>query len=187
MVKIVSSTKRLFSLLGLMTLMISCSHKYDSDVLDLSFYQWNQWPDREAGYNQDSLKAQSEEVSALSPNPPSCGWEALHRGNGNLVRIPAAIEDFSGISWYHCRFTLPELWQEKQIVFMFEAAGPGVEVYLNESLVGTHQGNHIPFDIDVTNQIYYTLDNHLAIRISDPEGGGGIGNILVKSSELLAH
>ncbi len=167
--------------------MISCSHKFNSDVLDLSFYQWNQWPDTEAGYSQDLLKAQSDEMSSLSTNPPSCGWEVLHRGNGKLVRIPAVIEDYSGISWYHCRFTLPDLWQQKQIVFMFEAAGPRVEVYLNETLVGTHLGNHIPFDIDVTNQIYYSRDNHLVIRITDSEGIGGIGHLVVKSSEPLAH
>lgn len=160
-------------MLVLLSGMISCSHKYDSDILNLSFYQWNQWPDAEAGISQHSLLQ----------NPPSCGWEELHRGNGKLVRIPATIDDYSGISWYHCRFTLPELWQKKQIVIEFEAAGPEAEVYLNEMLVGTHVGNNEPFDIDVTDRIYYTLDNHLAIRITDPEGLGGIGNIEVKSSE----
>lgn len=169
----VSFSKKLLPILVLLTAMISCSHKYDSDILNLSFYQWNQWPDTEADNNQQSFL----------PNPPSCGWEELHRGNGKLVRIPATIEDYTGISWYHCRFTLPELWQKKRIELMFEAVGPEAEVYLNEKLVGTHFGNNEPFNLDVTEWIYYTLDNHLAIRIRTQEGLGGIGNLEVKSGE----
>jgi len=51
-------------------------------------------------------------------------------------------------------------------------------------LLGFFQDRNTPFELDVTDQIYYVRDNHLAIRITDPVGGGGIdGNITVKSSE----
>ncbi len=166
-------------------LLSSCNLKYDSDILDLAFYQWNQWKDTEALYKKESLNTQSTELSQNVPNPPSCGWDVLHRGNGKLVRIPASLEGYSGVSWYHCRFTLPELWDKKQIALMFDDGGPKVEVYLNETLVGFHQGNHAPFEIDVTGKIYYTRDNHLAIRITDPDATGGIGIITVKSGEPL--
>jgi len=170
MIREVTIIKKIFPLIALLSFLISCSHKYNSDVLDLSFYQWNQWPDKEAVF------------SSLPFNSPTCGWEVLHRGNGNLVRIPATIEDYSGVSWYHCRFTLPEIWEHRKIVMSFEGAGPEVEVYLNKALVSNQSGGN-PFQVDLTDQIFYTLDNHLAIRINDPEGGGGIsGNILVISS-----
>lgn len=154
----------------------SCSHKFESDVLNLDFYQWNLWEDSKAG-QEDML--------------PSCGWEDLHRGKGKLVRIPASLgEHFpdrgsSGVYWYHCRFTLPEQWEEQAIFLVFEEAGPQVRIYLNEVEVGYFQGK-ITFEVDVTEDIYYTRDNHLSIRISKPPGGfsggsGGItGNILVK-------
>ena len=172
-----SMIKRLFPLILLIVLLISCSHKYDSNTLDLAYYQWNLWPDIDAD---------------ISSGPPTCGWEVLHRGNGKLVRIPAIIEEhfsdqYAGVSWFHCRFTLPDLWAEKRIVLSFEEAGPGVEVYLNEKLVGSHQGGGIPFQFDITPQVYYTRDNHLAIRITDPNGGaGGITGNLVVKSELTA-
>lgn len=153
-------------------MLISCKHVYESDELDLSFYQWNQWPDEEVVLSKES-----------NDNPPSCGWDVLHRGNGSLVRIPATIEGYKGVSWYHCRFTLPELWASKDIILMFDGAGPEVEVYLNEIFVGNYYGNNEPFDLDVTGTIYYTLDNHLAIRITDPEGGGGMTGILVVKSK----
>lgn len=171
-------------LLVLLNLVLSCSHKYTSGQMDLSFYQWNQWPDEEATWSGDSLRTTSGDLSPASAHPPSCGWEVLHRGNGRLVRIPASIEDYTGVSWYHCRFTLPDLWDGKKIGLRFEAAGPQVEVYLNEQLVGTQTGHQATFDLDVTGIIYYTRDNHLSIRITDPTGGGGIdGNIWAHTVE----
>ena len=66
------------TLILLIILASSCSHKFDSNVLDLAFYQWNLWPDVEA---------------MKEDGPPSCGWDELHRGNGKLVRIPALVQD----------------------------------------------------------------------------------------------
>jgi len=156
----------LFLLLGLAT---ACSHKFDSSVLDLNFYQWNLWPDREATPND---------------NAPSCGWEELHRGNGKLVRIPALTgdhfpdEDGTKVFWYHCRFTLPEDWEEKEVVLRFEGVGPMALAYLNEITIGSPSGEEGDFDIDVSEVIYYTRDNHLAIRVSDSDlpdsGASGI-------------
>ena len=178
-------------------MLASCSHKYDSNTLDLAFYQWNMWPDKEAVAGSDLSPDPSVDISAFPVNPPSCGWEVLHRGNGKLLRIPATVgEHFSGetyaaVYWYHCRFTLPELWEAKDIRLQFAGAGPGVEVYLNEAFVGLHQGIGTPFDINITDKVYYTLDNHLAIRITNPGGvsGQGIagvtGNISVKSSDRV--
>ncbi len=164
--------------------MVSCSHSFDSNVLDLSFYQWNQWLDKDAVWDENLSPDTFGDNSGLSKNPPSCGWEVLHRGNGKLVRIPSTLDDYKGVSWYHSRFTLPELWEERKIVFSFEGAGPATEVYLNEILVGYHLGINTPFEVNVTDQIYYTRDNHLSVRITDPHGGGGIsGNISVRSSE----
>lgn len=161
----------------------SCSLKYNSDTLDLSFYQWNQWPDKDATWSIDTLDIQHLDLSEFPAQPPTCGWEELHRGNGRLVRIPAALPGYKGVSWYHCRFTLPELWHEKQIEFLFDSTGPRVEVYLNEALEGYQNGGNGTFKLDVTETIYYTRDNHLAIRITDPDGTGGMGNLIVKSAQ----
>lgn len=146
----------------------ACSHSFDSNVLDLNFYQWNLWPDHEISSAQGD---------------PSCGWEDLHRGMGKLVRIPALVQDHfskeeqAPAYWYHCRFTLPEDWEEKDVVLRFKGVGPSTVVFLNQEPIGTHAGSDGNFDIDVTGVIYYTRDNHLAVKImhSDPEGGPGAG------------
>ena len=160
----------------LLFLLVSCSHKYDPDILNLDFYQWNLWEDTT---NTDDLL-------------PSCGWEDFERGKGKLVRIPASLEEhfpeheLSGVFWYHCRFTLPDKWEELPISLFFESASPIINVFLNEEEVGSFHVEEGSFEVDVTDQIYYTRDNHLAIRISMVDGEGqrkesGItGTILVK-------
>jgi hypothetical protein len=160
---------------GLIVLLaVSCSHKYNSDELDLGFYQWNMWPDTQT--REDGL--------------PSCGWEVLHRGNGALVRIPAQVdehfgaEEISGTTWFHCRFTLPEMWEHRQIILKFEGISHPARIYLNELLVGSYTREASAFELDVTESIYYVRDNHLAIRITDPDqlSGGITGTIWVSSS-----
>ena len=171
--------RKLKYLLLILTLVLwaSCSHKFDSNVLGLEFYQWNLWQDSRAEAGTDL---------------PSCGWDDLHRGKGLLVRIPAPIEEHfsdredTDIFWYHCRFTLPELWEDKKIFLEFEEAGPFIKVFLNEDLVGSAQGGNGGFELEVSDIIYYTRDNHLSIRISDLKGqtdgklNGITGTILVK-------
>jgi hypothetical protein len=163
---------------------VSCSHKYNSNELDLSFYQWNMWAGDE----------ELVQVSSSEPAPPDCGWDEFNRGVGKLVRIPATFEaQFSetenkGVLWYHCRFTLPELWEARTIHLAFENAGPGLDLFLNEKFVESHKGNDTPFELNITDQVYYTRDNHLAIKVIDSEPGsnpdafGIMGKIIVKSS-----
>jgi len=161
----------------LLMLAVSCSHKYNSNELNLGFYQWNLWPEYPA----------SNEGHA-----PSCGWEELHRGMGALVRIPAMVEDhfttdeMSGVTWFHCRFTLPELWENRQIRLRFEGTSHPAEIFLNELLVGSTPGGGSAFQIDVTETIFYVRDNHITIRISDPEmvSGGMTGTLRVISVQL---
>ena len=157
-------TNMKYSVLPILFLLVllatACSHKFDSSVLDLNFYQWNLWPDRVADFQE---------------NAPSCGWEELHRGNGKLVRIPAMTgdhfpnEEETNVFWYHCRFTLPEDWEEKEVVLRFEGVGPMAKAFLNEVPIGSFSDAEGGFDMDVSEVIYYTRDNHLAIQVSDSE------------------
>lgn len=152
-----------------------CSHDYKSNVLRLETYQWNFWPEQEADPGADSLFAKGRSLQAYPHHEPSCGWEVLERGNGKLVRIPAQsyahfpAGERSQVSWFHCRHTLPDLWQDHEITLSFEGVSHRAEVYLNEQLVGVHLGKREPFTIDITPVVYYVRDNHLMIRVFDPD------------------
>ena len=175
-----------------LALTFSCSHTYDSDTLDLVKYQWNMWPDMEAVAGPDSLYAAGTDPGSLPVNPPSCGWDVLHRGNGKLVRIPATLdmqfspEEQSSVAWFHVRHTLPDLWAGRDITLSFEGVSHRAEIYLNEELVGAFLGDNTPFTIDITDKVFYVRDNHLAIRVYDPDPGscGITGKILVVSKPV---
>jgi hypothetical protein len=152
-------------------LFTSCSHDYTADSLDLTFYQWNMWPEENAGPGL-----------AHTDSPPSIGWEEMHRGVGKLVRIPASpAEHFSAeeeedVIWFHCRHTLPELWAERKITLRIEGVSHMAEVYLNENRVDRFTASDSAQVTDITKLVYYTRDNHLCIRVYDPDpGSGGIG------------
>ena len=151
----ISSSALYVSLISMLAIFaVACSHKYDSNTLDLTFYQWNKWHDESA-----------HEGNALDYHPPSMGWEAFDRGVGELVRIPSPVEERGGVAWYHCRFTLPEEWKDTPIFLVFEGVAPVADVYLNEILVGKVRHAELPVEMEVTEPVNYTLDNHLAIRV----------------------
>ena len=114
------------ALLLILTMVLSCNHDFTSDTLDLGTYQWNMWPDTEATPGPDSLYIEVAEINSIPQNPPSCGWEEFHRGNGNLIRIPAqnkdqfSIDEGAVVTWFHCRHTLPDLWAHRDVTLQFK-------------------------------------------------------------------
>jgi hypothetical protein len=158
----------------------SCSHHYRSDKMDLGFYQWNLWIDEEAGTD-----------TALGTHDPSCGWETMKLGVGKLVRIPTLVGDqfpegTAGAAWYHCRFSLPDLWDKSDVSIQFDSVNGNTEVYLNGELAASQPKTDKPFSLDLSGKIYYTRDNHIAIRIisEDPRKTGIAGKVNLKSDYL---
>ncbi len=160
----------------------SCHLSYDSNELDLTFYQWNKWEDVASSGSLEGEMA-----------IPSVGWEVFNRGVGELVRIPSEAGEGASVTWYHCHFTLPDEWEKREILLHFEGAGPRVEVFLNESFISSHSPEGTSFSVDNTPKVFYTRDNHLAIRISgfdsslSQEPGGITGDIRLRSTKPPAE
>jgi len=164
---------------------ISCSHQYESDTLDLSSFQWNLWLDKSSNWEYDSLYLPPVNLADLPVNRPTIGWDALHRGAGKKVTLPATVEEhfwgenghpfgvsgnYSGVSWFTTRFTLPDEWNGKQIVLKFESVRLRAEVYVNEELAGYDIINGTPFEVNITDFVRHPGENNLAVRITDPNG-----------------
>ena len=162
--------------------MVACSHHYHSDKLDLGFYQWNLWIDED---NADTV---------IRTHEPSCGWETMKLGVGKLVRIPTVVEEqfpgeTGGVAWYHTRFSLPDLWDKSDVSIQFDSVIGNTEVYLNGALAASQPETGAPFSLDLTGKIYYTRDNHIAIRVAsgDPLKTGIAGKVILKSDYLEEH
>ena len=94
----------------------------------------------------------------------------------------------TGVLWYHCRFTLPENWEERKINLEIKGAAPAVQLFLNQEQIAEFQGNEPSYKIDVSDKIFYTRDNHLVVMIYTPEGADwnqvGISEGIVVNSSL---
>jgi hypothetical protein len=120
------------------------------------------------------------------------------------VQVPGAWEtikkDYEGVAFYRKVFDLPANWAGKIIRLQFGAVNYLSEVWINDEVVGYHEGGFTPFEFRVDEMIRPGEENVLTLRIVGPiilsdkeidgvkklktpqwRGGitGGIGNIYI--------
>ena len=98
------------------------------------------------------------------------GWQTGFPG-GRPVAVPASWNeqfedgrDFLGPAWYQTGFDLPWGWDEKSILLRFGSVNYLAEVWLNDQLLGMHEGGHLPFEFDIT-RLARQAGNHLVLRV----------------------
>ena len=94
-------------------------------------------------------------------------WQAQH-GKG-----------YDGLAWYRVEFELPPGLADKQLSLLFGAVDEGATVWLNGRLVGEHPFKkpsdwYMPFEMDITEQMYLDRPNTLVVLVEDRSGLGGV-------------
>jgi Glycosyl hydrolases family 2, TIM barrel domain/Glycosyl hydrolases family 2/Glycosyl hydrolases family 2, sugar binding domain len=79
------------------------------------------------------------------------------------------LRQLSGKARYVRRFARPSLNANQQCVLKFGAVGYFCEVFLNEILIGSHEGGYLPFEF-VLERNSLQNDNHLEVRVILPTG-----------------
>ena len=74
--------------------------------------------------------------------------------------------DFHDIVWYERSFTLPSEWNDKRIILHFGAVDYRAHVWVNDELVATHEGGHVPFKADISHVV--KAENKVVVRAEDP-------------------
>ncbi|MGW9103437.1 glycoside hydrolase family 2 protein [Priestia megaterium] len=94
----------------------------------------------------------------------------------NKINVPFAYQtELSGINdqsfhdlvWYRREFNIPEEWKGKKIVLHFGAVDYRAWVYVNEQLVGYHEGGNVSFDFDITEYLKGGTET-LVVKVEDP-------------------
>lgn len=94
--------------------------------------------------------------------------------NGEIIAVPASWNDqinerrdYLGTAWYQTRFTVPWAWRsDRQRVYLrFNSVNYRAAVWLNGVRLGEHEGGHLPFVFDVTEQVDYE-DNLLVVQVN---------------------
>lgn len=153
---------------------------------DLTRQQWKIILDESAQWQNDPLYLPPVDIAKLPVNIPSGGWEMLETStNVVTTTLPATVEEYFwgkrgstfgvtgnylGVSWFTTTFTVPQTLRGKRIVLYFESVRFRAEVFVNKQLVGYDIVNSTPFTVDITEAVHYGTVNHLAVRITDPNG-----------------
>ena len=98
------------------------------------------------------------------------------------ILVPFAIESsLSGVQkevgekkelWYRRSFTVPASWKGKNIKLNFGAVDWIADVFVNDILIGSHQGGYTPFSFDITPFLTGNGVQKLVVRVWDPTNRG---------------
>ncbi len=98
------------------------------------------------------------------------------------ILVPFAIESsLSGVQksvgvdnelWYKRKFNVPATWKGKNVVLNFGAVDWKCEVYVNDIVIGKHQGGYAPFSFDITPYLTQKGEQTIVLRVYDPTDKG---------------
>ncbi|HEY0273114.1 MAG TPA: glycoside hydrolase family 2 TIM barrel-domain containing protein [Chitinophaga sp.] len=95
---------------------------------------------------------------------------------------------YTGTAWYRQQFELPEVPADRRLFLHFSAVFYKCKVYVNDQLVGGHEGGYTPFEVELTgklkagqNLVALSVDNswdsttipgaRRGMEVDDPIGG----------------
>ncbi len=85
---------------------------------------------------------------------PSC-WEEYEK-------------DYEGVAFYRKKFMLPERWKGQILELKFDASNYMTQVWLNEQVVGFHEGGYTPFRFRIDKLAKPGEENILTVRVISP-------------------
>ena len=101
--------------------------------------------------------------------------------DGNIL-VPFAVESsLSGVQkevgennelWYKRTFTVPANWKNKDIILNFGAVDWKADIFVNDILIGSHQGGFTPFSFNITPYVTRKNEQKLVVRVWDPSDKG---------------
>lgn len=105
-------------------------------------------------------------------------WEKNSYTLSKVIQVPFCFESkLSGIKdtsihnkcFYKRTFTVPENWSDKHILLHFGAVDYYCKVFIDESLVGVHEGGSTGFTFDITHCLNKNRKEHsVAVYVEDP-------------------
>ncbi len=117
-------------------------------------------------------------------------WEYAIKPKGEVepaafdgsILVPFAIESsLSGVQkevgeknelWYKRTFSVPAAWKNKDVVLNFGAVDWKADVFVNDVLIGSHQGGYTPFSFNITPYLTGKSGQKLVVRVYDPSDKG---------------
>ncbi len=95
--------------------------------------------------------------------------------NGKTIRVPyvpqSVLSEYEGevgnTLIYETVFTVPETFIKERILLHFGAVDQLAEVWLNDVLLGSHEGGYLSFSFDITEVVKRDGENRLVVKVTD--------------------
>jgi beta-galactosidase len=88
------------------------------------------------------------------------------------ITVPSCWEEYEknyeGAAFYRKKFVIPEGWKDKIIELEFDASNYMTQVWLNEQVVGFHEGGYTPFRFRIDKLAKPGGQNVLTVRVISP-------------------
>lgn len=77
------------------------------------------------------------------------------------------LRRYIGTAWYEKDFQIPDDIKGQRIAIQFMGVDWGTKIYINGKQAGEHEGNVIPFTVDITDFVIYGGTNTITMKIWD--------------------
>ena len=98
--------------------------------------------------------------------------ENFGKQNFQTIAVPSCWEEtkknYEGVGIYRTKFTIPKGWSDKIIQLNFEASNYKTEIWINDQVVGFHEGGYTPFSFRIDKLIKAGEQNTLVVRVVSP-------------------
>ncbi len=101
-------------------------------------------------------------------------WEFRLGDQQGAIKVPGTWEAqgfphrVEGPAYFKKTIHIPIEWQGQRVQLQFDAVSYAVEAYVNDHLVGNHEGLWAPFAFDITDQLRFGRDNAIRLTVFKP-------------------
>jgi len=115
----------------------------------------------------------------LATDPRNVGrdqeWWKAPRAEARAARVPGIIQEtfpgYHGVAWYWREFEAPgNSFPAGRTLLRFWAVDYFAQVWVNDVVVGQHEGGETPFVLDITDAVKPNAVNRVAVRVVNPAG-----------------
>ncbi|HET7027148.1 MAG TPA: glycoside hydrolase family 2 TIM barrel-domain containing protein [Candidatus Limnocylindrales bacterium] len=140
------------------------------------------WRVEDASLDGDlSLTDRAQALAAIEREAGGRQATAFDDSTWDTVPVPGMLDPPPrapvGGAWYRRHVDVPATWDGRSVTLKFEAANYVVDVWLNGTYLGAHEGGATPFAFDATAALAPGRDNVLAVRVDEPDLGTRVDTV----------
>lgn len=116
-----------------------------------------------------NLVSSSESFSELKKESTTTNWQTVNLPHTPKIEPLLVNEQWQGVAWYQKSLNLQPQWKNNKVFIRFEAAMNHAEVWLNDKKIGEHLGGYLPFTLDISDDISFTDENIIKVKLSNTD------------------